>query len=238
MTQNIYDDPAFFAQYSQFRRSVEGLDGAPEWPALRAMLPPLAGAAVLDLGCGFGWFSRYARQAGAASVDGIDVSERMLARARAETSDPAISYRQADLETVGLPTARYDVAFSSLVLHYIVDLDGLVGRVRRALMPGGAFVFSAEHPLLTAPSRAEWAEGPVWPLDNYLVEGPRRMHWLVDGVVKQHRTLGTLLTMLIGNGFTLAAIEEWQPTREQIAAHPDWARELHRPMFVLVGCRT
>jgi hypothetical protein len=36
MTQNIYDDEEFFAEYSRLRRSVEGLEGAPEWPALRA----------------------------------------------------------------------------------------------------------------------------------------------------------------------------------------------------------
>jgi len=33
MTQNIYDNEEFFAGYSRLRRSVEGLDGAPEWPA-------------------------------------------------------------------------------------------------------------------------------------------------------------------------------------------------------------
>ena len=41
MTQNIYDDEEFFAGYSRLRRSVEGLDGAPEWPALSALLPDL-----------------------------------------------------------------------------------------------------------------------------------------------------------------------------------------------------
>ena len=41
MTQNIYDDEAFFAGYSQLPRSVQGLDGAPEWPVLRGMLPEL-----------------------------------------------------------------------------------------------------------------------------------------------------------------------------------------------------
>ena len=44
MPQNIYDDPAFFAGYSQLRRSREGLAGAPEWPVLRSMLPALEGA--------------------------------------------------------------------------------------------------------------------------------------------------------------------------------------------------
>src|ERR687883_381018 len=98
MTQNIYDDQEFFERYSRLPRSVEGLDAAPEWPALRAMLPELRGLAVLDLGCGFGWFCRWARQHGAARVLGIDVSEKMLARAAAATQDPAISYMRADME--------------------------------------------------------------------------------------------------------------------------------------------
>ena len=72
MTQNIYDDPEFFAGYSRLPRSLDGLDGAPEWPALRAMLPPLRGRRVLDLGCGFGWFCRWARQQGAAQVMGLE----------------------------------------------------------------------------------------------------------------------------------------------------------------------
>ena len=66
MTQNIYDDPAFFDGYSRLNRSVHGLDGATEWPALRAMLPDPRGLRVLDLGCGYGWFCRWAAQQGAA----------------------------------------------------------------------------------------------------------------------------------------------------------------------------
>jgi 2-polyprenyl-3-methyl-5-hydroxy-6-metoxy-1,4-benzoquinol methylase len=58
MTQNIYDDPGFFQGYSQMARSIDGLDAAPEWPALRAMLPPMQGLKVVDLGCGYGWFCR------------------------------------------------------------------------------------------------------------------------------------------------------------------------------------
>jgi hypothetical protein len=41
MTQNVYDDPEFFAGYSRPGRSVEGLAGAAEWPALRALLPDM-----------------------------------------------------------------------------------------------------------------------------------------------------------------------------------------------------
>ncbi len=54
MTQNIYDDPAFFQRYSQMSRSIDGLAGAPEWPALQAMLPAMKDLNVVDLGCGYG----------------------------------------------------------------------------------------------------------------------------------------------------------------------------------------
>lgn len=64
MKQNIYDDPGFFERYSAMPRSVEGLRQAGEWHELRAMLPPLQGRSLLDLGCGFGWHCRYAAEQG------------------------------------------------------------------------------------------------------------------------------------------------------------------------------
>src|SRR5580700_4848658 len=95
MAQNIYDNDEFFAGYGRLPRSVDGLEGAPEWSNLRAMLPDLHGRNVLDLGCGYGWFCRWARAAGAAQIVGIDVSEKMLARARADTQGRAITYTRA-----------------------------------------------------------------------------------------------------------------------------------------------
>ena len=32
MTQNIYDDEAFFREYSRLPRSIEGLEGRPNGP--------------------------------------------------------------------------------------------------------------------------------------------------------------------------------------------------------------
>src|SRR5919204_891317 len=119
MPQNIYDDSAFLAGYSQLRRSREGLAGAPEWPTLRSMLPPLEGARVLDLGCGFGAFARWARAMGAASVLGVDRSENMLARAHAQTRAPRVTYDLADIKHLALPNAAFDLVYSSLTLHYI-----------------------------------------------------------------------------------------------------------------------
>ncbi len=241
MAQNIYDDPEFFEGYSRLDRSIHGLDGAAEWPAMRALLPEMRGLRILDLGCGFGWFCRWAREQGAAQVLGIDLSERMLARAKAATADPAITYRRADLEHLDLPGASFDLAYSSLALHYIEDLAGLLARVHGALVPGGHLVFSVEHPIFTAPSRPSWSleadDRRTWPVDGYLAEGPRVTDWLARGVIKQHRMLGTYLNLLLRLGFALSHVEEWGPTEEQIAAQPAWADERQRPPFLLVAAR-
>ena len=53
MKQNKYDDPAFFARYSEMARSVGGLQTAAEWPAFRGLLPDLRDKRVLDFGLNF-----------------------------------------------------------------------------------------------------------------------------------------------------------------------------------------
>jgi SAM-dependent methyltransferase len=238
MPQNIFDDPAFFEGYSQLRRSREGLAGAPEWPALRSMLPPLEGLRVLDLGCGFGAFARWAREMSAANVLGVDRSEKMLARARAQTRDPGVTYHLADIEHLALPDASFDLVYSSLTLHYIRDFGAVCVTIRRLLVPGGHLVFSVEHPLFTAPRHPGWRTDPdgskVWPINDYLLEGRRVTEWITPGVVKYHRTVASYVNSLLAQGFQLISLEEWGPNPEQIAAHPEWADEVHRPPFLLL----
>jgi SAM-dependent methyltransferase len=241
MAQNIYDTPEFFARYSELGRSVHGLDGAAEWPAIRALLPDLGGKRVVDLGCGFGWFARWARQHGAAHVLGLDLSENMVGRARTDTSDAGIDYEIADLEQIELPESSFDFAYSSLALHYIADLGRLVKTVQRSLRPGASFIFTIEHPIYMAPAHAGWmpdGDGrKIWPIDRYSVEGPRRTDWLAKGVIKQHRTLGTTLNTLIGAGFAIRHVQEWAPTADQIASNPDLAEEVERPMILIVSAQ-
>ncbi|MDB5836519.1 MAG: hypothetical protein JWR14_6349 [Caballeronia sp.] len=239
MTQNIYDDPGFFEGYSKLGRSVQGLAGAAEWPALMALLPPMRGLRVVDLGCGYGWFCRWAGEQGSASVLGLDVSAKMLERARSLSADPVITYAKADLETLDLPEASFDVAYSSLTFHYIEGLHGLLENIHRALVPGARLVFSIEHPIYMAPHNPGWLIDEngrkTWPVDSYQREGARITNWLADGVVKQHRTMGTLLNHLIGAGFTIAHVHEWGPTNEEVAARPELAEERERPMMLLVS---
>jgi hypothetical protein len=52
--------------------------------------------------------------------------------------------------------------------------------------------------------------------------------------VKEHRTLGTYVTMFLEAGFTIAAMVEWGPTVEQIKTNPDWIKSRKRPLFFLM----
>ena len=241
MSQNIYDNQAFFNGYAPLPRSQLGLEAAPEWAAIQAMLPDLAGKQVIDLGCGYGWFCRSAREAGAANVLGIDLSEKMLARARELTDDSGISYQRGDLAQLTLHGQTFDLAYSQLALHYLPDLAPLFSTRYQALQPGGWLVFTTEHPIYTCPLRQGWLtdnEGQrSWAVNNYQNEGQRVSNWLADGVVKYHRTLGTTLNALMAAGFDIRHVNEWGPTVEQIAGNPALAEEAERPMMLLVSAQ-
>src|SRR5690554_1376982 len=241
MAQNIYDNPEFFAGYSQLPRQVDGLSGAPEWPAIKAMLPDLTAKRVVDLGCGFGWASRWFREQGAASVLGLDLSKNMIERARADTKDAGIEYRIADLETLQLPEAAFDLAYSALTFHYIRDFERLIRTIYAALAPSGDVVFTIEHPIFMAAAHPHWIMDEdgrkTWPVNGYSLEGERRTDWFTKGVLKYHRTLETTISTLIDVGFELRRIKEFAPTSQQIAANPDLAEELERPMMLLVSAR-
>lgn len=239
--QNVYDDPVFFAGYAALRETESGLNAVLEQPALARLLPAsLAGLRILDLGCGFGDFARAARAQGAASVLAVDVSEKMLAEARRRTDDPAIRYEQAAIETLAVEEGVFDLAVSSLALHYVADYAGAVRRIAAALVPGGRFVFSVEHPMCTALGGGQWhrdAEGAElhWPVDYYGEEGRRDTRWFVDGVVKYHRTVATYVNGLIDAGLALARLEEPEADPAAAQARPELALQRRRPPFLLLA---
>jgi 2-polyprenyl-3-methyl-5-hydroxy-6-metoxy-1,4-benzoquinol methylase len=240
MKQNKYDDPTFFANYSQMARSIGGLDAAGEWPTFRELLPELRDKHVLDLGCGFGWHCRYAREQQARSVVGVDLSEKMIARARKSTNDPAIEYRRIAIEDINFSAGEFDVVISSLALHYVEHFDIVCRKVHHCLVPGGAFVFSVEHPIFTALAAQDWYYGQHgerlhWPVDHYQDEGLRQARFLEHDVVKYHRTLATYLNTIIDAGFIIIRLSEPQPTPEMLNKHPGMRDETRRPMFLLIS---
>lgn len=240
--QNVYDDPAFFEGYAALRRTESGLNAVLEQPAFHRLLPSLDGARVLDLGTGMGGFARHARAHGARHVTGVDVSARMLAEARRLTDDAAIEYVEAPIEAYEPAAGAFDLVTSSLALHYVADYAAVVALVHRALAPEGLFVFSVEHPMVTARAEQEWirdhrGDALYWPVDDYASEGVRHTRWFRDDVIKYHRTVTTYVNVLIAGGFTLVALDEPAPGDDAIAGRPELVRERRRPPFLLVAAR-
>lgn len=240
MKQNKYDDPDFFDKYSQMARSIGGLDAAGEWHVLRTMLPSLKDKNVLDLGCGYGWHCRYAREQGARSVLGIDISEKMIARAKSFNEDAAIAYREAAIEDIAFEPEQFDVAISSLALHYVEDFEGACQKIYASLTPGGSFVLSMEHPVFTAIAAQDWHYSPEgerlhWPVDNYQDEGSRVARFLDADVVKYHRTVATIMNALIHAGFRITEVAEPGPSHEALAQYPEMKDENRRPIFLLLA---
>lgn len=248
MAQNVYDEANFFNEYSKLPRSVHGLDGAPEWSTLRKLIGDITDKKVLDLATGFGWVARWAILEGhARSVLGIDISENMLSRARELTQASGIeegrnTYQTGDLESLTMAEGEYDLVYSSLAFHYLPTekLERLLGEIYKALVRGGNLVFSIEHPVLTAPSDAQWRWGDdgrvYWPLNEYWTEGLRVTNWLAPGIRKYHRTVDTYLSLLIDAGFVLTAFKEaWDGL--DLETKPDQKGEAHRPYFLLIAAR-
>ncbi len=239
MKQNKYDDPSFFEKYSQMNRSVYGLAGAGEWPALCRILPALTGKRVLDLGCGFGWHCQYAIEQGAESVTGIDISESMLRRAK-ELTDPRIVYYRTSIEEADFPGQSFDVILSSLAFHYVEDFGAVAEKLSRWLIPGGYVVFTVEHPVFTASGSQDWhygGDGSImhFPVDRYFEEGRRDTVFLGEQVTKYHRTLTTYLGCLLQEVFTITGIVEPTPPEELLRTVEGMEQELRRPMMLIIS---
>jgi ubiquinone/menaquinone biosynthesis C-methylase UbiE len=242
MKQNIYDDAEFFAKYRELRDTKSGLNEVLEQPALRELLPPLAGLQVLDLGCGMGHFAAHCIAGGARGVVGVDISTNMIGEAQRRHAHPCISYIQSAAEDLRLTDGGFDLVVSSLMLHYVRNYEAVVGSVYQWLRRDGVFVYSIEHPVMTANTPPRWVKDESgrklhWPLDQYGEEGERVTSWLKDGVIKYHRKTSTLLNGLIEAGFSIERVLEPEATASALQERPELVEERRRPPFLLVRAR-
>ena len=241
--QNIYDDPRFFAGYSELPRFGEGWTGAFEHTAFKSLLPDVTGQRALDLGCGTGQWAAFLAECGASEVIGVDLSEQMLAVAQRDRAHPRVTYQRNSMEGAEFPAGRFELVISSLAFHYVDDFAGLAGRVANWLTPGGHLVFSTEHPVYLSRATSEgWvrdADGNIqhWALNGYGDEGLREENWIMAGVRKHHRMVSTILNDLAGAGLIIERVEEPMPTPEQLREHPTWIEERRRPFCLLVRAR-
>jgi SAM-dependent methyltransferase len=101
-----------------------------------------AGERVLDLGSGAGTDSLVASQmvGPAGRVNGIDMTEQMLAKARAAAATMGVEnveFVEGEAENLPFPDESFDVVISNGVVDLIPDKDAVFAELHRVLVPGG-----------------------------------------------------------------------------------------------------
>jgi ubiquinone/menaquinone biosynthesis C-methylase UbiE len=112
-----------------------------------------AGDRVLDVGCGVGRTTRPLDERGC-SVVGVDVSERMVERARATV--PGVEFAVADVTDLAYPADAFDHAlFAHNGLDYVHPVSQrreALSELRRVVAPGGTVVFSTHNAWYALPA--------------------------------------------------------------------------------------
>lgn len=115
------------------------------WPAQEQLLEltfPRAGEKILDVSCGTGLVSLPLAELVMPNgrVTGIDISEKMIDKAKMRTSEDRIeniSYIRMDAETLDFPESTFDKVVCSLGLMYFPNPDKALQEMYRVLKPGG-----------------------------------------------------------------------------------------------------
>ena len=231
---NLYDDDRFFSSYIALRNEANYND-LMETPAMLSLLGDVKGKRIIDLGCGFGSTASILADMGASYVLGIDISEKMIKKAKAEHQRGSVEYRVMDMVDVSDIEERFDIAYSSLAFHYIEDLGRLLQGIRGILAEGGMLIFSQEHPISTADYEGGFSpDGSSYTFSSYQKEGKRVSRWFVDGVTTYHRTFGTIANTLIQNGYSIDTVLEPKPSDTAMKILPRLIREYEKPSFLII----
>ena len=194
----------------------------------------VGGKSAIDIGCGEGRFSRLLSHLGA-SVTGVDLTEALIARARAMSTGEA--YILGDAENLNdVESESFDIAVSYIVLVDLLDYRSAINAAYRVLRPGGRFVVCNIHPMRSSVPGGWIKQGDTklfYPVDNYTDEGPREFNWFGRTFVNMHYALSSYISAFLDAGFTLRALHEPTPSEEQLAAHPNFDDEFRCPNFII-----
>ena len=151
MTEEVRDWWEATADYFQDEIDMDvGINWTGQWAPEVDLFDDgdLAGAAVLELGCGGGQCAVAVAERGA-DVTGIDLSAAQLAHARDLVAEHGVDVEllRADVTDLGMfADESFDVAFNAWVFQWVGDLAACFDETYRVLRPGGRFVFSVPHP--------------------------------------------------------------------------------------------
>lgn len=92
---------------------------------------------ILDVGCGTGSLTRAIAARHPAEVMGVDIARPFVDHAKAQNSDPRVSYAVQDASELSFPSGSFDAALSILVLNFIPEYRAAASGMLRVTRPGG-----------------------------------------------------------------------------------------------------
>ena len=235
----FYDDAAVFATYQQRRQRPDSPNDNLEKPVMLDLIGDVTGLAVLDLGCGDAAFGQELLDQGATRYVGVEGSQKMFELAQARLTDPRGQVIHQTLEDWSPPDEAFDLAVARLVLHYLADLATLFTKIHSSLRPGGRFIFSVEHPVITSCNRG-WPAGTArqdWVVDQYFEPGLRVVNWMGGTVQKYHRTVEAYFMTLQQVGFGVEQLREATPRRPLFQDEATYERRKRIPLFLCLAGR-
>ena len=205
-------------------------------PVVMKELGDMTGRRVVDLGCGEGYVSRILCEAGAASVDGFDISSEMIRQAKESTPAHAadrLSYAVRDLGAVGTMEPHiYDDAIAVFLLNYLscAATASVFQLVRHCVRPGGQFIFTVPHPALAwlkPHSKPFYFDGEGQTYRGAIDHTLEGLIWRIDGestpVRAVHKTFTDYNRLLREAGFdAMPVVRELYAEPSHIALDPDF----------------
>lgn len=236
---DFYDQAAVFTHYQAKRSRSENPNETLEKPVFDDLAGDLHNLRILDLGCGDARYGKEALQQGCRRYLGIEASQNMFRTAQATLAGTNGTVIQATIEDWAYPPQQFDLVTSRLALHYVEDVSSVFRNVYQALVAGGRFIFSVEHPVITSCERGRQVghKRQDWIVDDYFDSGRRVVPWMGDEVVKYHRTVEDYFVALGSANFTVEALRESRPRRALFADEETYRRRMRIPLMLFFLAR-
>jgi len=221
-----------------------------ERPAIEQLIGNVAGARLLDLGCGSGTYSvSFAEQD--SHVVGLDLSPTMisLAQERAHRRGAEADFRVADIRgPLPFDDAGFDIVFTATALHYVEDINPFMKEVARVMKPTARLVASVLHPMSTAQfplADSQEMEGPD-PWEGWYFGSPHRSietPWLGFGAVSSegrrifchHHTISEYFNALLSARLSITDVLEPAPSTDFATKNPSrYDQAIRVPVFLIL----
>jgi len=169
---------------------------------------------ILDVGCGYGFYSFIAERLGARKVIGVDFSEEMIKQAVEfkKRKDSSVNFTLGAVEHLPFASESFDMVISGMALN-LNDFNVGCTELQRVLRRNGSIIFSVPHPI---GSHGKYNDIGEFTLGGYFIRKEHVEEWhdeLGNPVqfVRGNRTIEDYSEGLYNNGFAIVRLFESKP---------------------------